>query len=174
MTTPFLSGERVSLRPVERDDAAFLQRSSTDPRIRVPLGANEPWNAHQTESFIEEVVEKGDGVSFVVEADGEPIGLVAVKSLEPVRPELVYWFLPEHHGQGYGTEAVGLLVDHVFETYDCHGVSAGAFETNPGSQALLRKLGFSEEGRLREDRFSGGEYVDLVNFGLLRREWAGR
>jgi ribosomal-protein-alanine N-acetyltransferase len=170
--TTVVEGERVSLRPVERSDAAFMQRSTTDPEIRIPLGSPSPSNEHETESFIEEVVEGDDGVSLVVETDDEPIGLVAVKSLDPARPELVYWFVPEYHGDGYGTEAVGLFVDYLFRTVDCRGLHARLFAFNTGSRGVLEGLGFAEEGRFREARFVDGEYVDVFHFGLLRREWA--
>ncbi|KAB1196203.1 MULTISPECIES: GNAT family N-acetyltransferase [Haloferax] len=168
--TTVVEGERVSLRPVERDDTDLLQRSMTDPAIRIPLGS-EPRNEHETTEFIEEYVEGSDNLSFVVEAEGERIGIVAVKSLKPARPELVYWFLPAYHGQGYGTEAVGSLVEYVFNAVDCHGLTAIVFEFNEGSRRLLERLGFEEEGRLREHRFVDGAYVDVLRFGLLRREW---
>ncbi|SFL59310.1 Protein N-acetyltransferase, RimJ/RimL family [Halogranum rubrum] len=169
--TTVVEGERVSLRPVERDDAAFMQRSTTDPDIRIPLGSTSPSNEHESESFIEEYVEGDDGISLVVETDETPIGLVAVKSLKPARPELVYWFVPEYHRQGYGTEAVGLFVDYLFRTVDCHGLHARVFAFNEGSQGVLEGLGFAEEGRFREARFVDGAYVDVFHFGLLRREW---
>lgn len=172
--TTVVAGDRVSLRPVERDDAAFMQRSTTDPDIRVPLGSTSPSNRQETESFIEEYVEGDDGVSLLVEADGEPIGLVATKSHDPARPELVYWFVPEYHGQGYGTEAVGLFVDYLFRTVDCRGLHARVFAFNAGSRGVLDGLGFTEEGRFREARFVDGEYVDVLHFGLLRCEWSER
>ncbi|SDM80058.1 Protein N-acetyltransferase, RimJ/RimL family [Halogranum gelatinilyticum] len=172
--TTVVSSERVSLRPVERDDAEFMQRSTTDPEIRVPLGSTQPSNSHQSETFIEETLEGGDGVSLVVETDDESIGLVAVKSLDQARPELVYWLVPEYHGEGYGSEAVGLFVDYLFRTHDCRGLHARVFDFNDGSQDVVRGLGFTEEGRFREARFVDGDYVDVVHFGLLRREWQAR
>ncbi|ELZ81400.1 protein N-acetyltransferase-like protein [Haloferax larsenii JCM 13917] len=171
--TTVISDDRVSLRPVERDDADLLQRSMTDPEIRIPLGSDLR-NRHETTEFIEEYIEGDDNLSLVVEAEGERIGIVAAKSLTPVRPGLVYWFLPEYHGQGYGTEAVSCLVEYVFRNVDCHGVHAAAFDFNEGSRALLEGLGFTEEGRFREARFVDGSYVDVVHFGLLRREWEAR
>ena len=168
--TTVVEGERVSLRPVERDDADILQQSMTNPAIRVPLGS-EPRNYEETTAFIETYVEGDDNLSFVVEADDERIGVVAAKSLSPTRPELVYWLFPAYHGQGYGTDAVGTFVDYLFRTVDCHGLFAVAFDFNAGSHGVLRRLGFREEGRLREHRFVDGSYVDVVQFGLLRREW---
>ncbi|MFC7203502.1 GNAT family N-acetyltransferase [Haloferax namakaokahaiae] len=169
--TTVVAGERVSLRPVERDDAEFLQLSMTKPEIRIPLGSNDPMNSHQATKFIENVIEDGDGVSFIVEADDERIGIVATKSTEPARPELVYWFVPEYHGQGYGSEAVGCLVEYLFRTVECRGLYARLFDFNEGSRGVLEKLGFTHEGTFREARFIDGEYVDTLHFGLLRSEW---
>ncbi|KAB1188379.1 MULTISPECIES: GNAT family N-acetyltransferase [Haloferax] len=169
--TTVVSGDRVSLRPVERDDAELLQRSTTDPEIRVPLGAPKPQNRNQATEFIEKTVEEGDNIAFVVEVDGESVGFVMVEIRDYGRPELVYWLLPEYHGQGYGTDAVGCLVDYVFRTVDCHGLQAVTFDFNDASRGVLERLGFSREGRLREAAFVDGSYVDVLRFGLLRREW---
>ena len=54
-----LSGERVTLRTVERDDAEFLQRASAEPEIRIPLGNSQPDNENQAEESIEEYVGYG-------------------------------------------------------------------------------------------------------------------
>lgn len=198
---PVVHGERVTLNTVERDDAAFVQRSSTDPKVRIPLGVTRPSNRKQTVSFIEEVIEKGDGVSLLVcvhdaedeegvaegdastdnnasaTGDGDaadtptPIGMVASKNVSDTRPELVYWFAPEFHRRGYGTEAVGLFVDYLFETFECHGLHIRAFDFNEGSRRVARKVGFREEGCFVEARFVNGEYIDVYHYGLLREEW---
>ncbi|KAB1196202.1 MULTISPECIES: GNAT family N-acetyltransferase [Haloferax] len=169
--TTVVDGDRVSLRPVERDDAAFLQRSTTDPEIRIPLGAPKPQNLNQATEFIEKTVEDSDNICFIVEADDEAIGFVMVEIHDYGRPNLVYWFIPEYHGQGYGTEAAGFLVDYFFRTVECHGLQALTFEFNDASRGVLERLGFTKEGRQREAAFVDGSYVDVVQFGLLRREW---
>ncbi|WP_411968593.1 GNAT family N-acetyltransferase [Haloferax sp. YSSS75] len=169
--TTVVEGERVALRPVERDDAGLVQRSTTAPEIRIPLGAPKPQNHAQATEFIETTVEEGDNVAFVVEADGEAVGFVMVEIREYGRPELVYWLLPEYHGQGYGTDAVGCLVDYVFRTVDCHGLQAVTFDFNEASRGVLERLGFTNEGRLREAAFVDGAHVDVLRYGLLRREW---
>ena len=167
----FLDGQRVTLRPVERDDTAFLQRGWTDPDIRVPIGMRHPQNQAQVEGRIEEWIESDDSLTLFVCLDDDPIGEVTVRDLDRTRPELAYWIVLEHHGQGYGSEAVSLVIDYIFESFEKRGVMAHCFDTNEGSQALLESLGFTEEGRLREHRFVEGEYVDAVIYGLLREEW---
>ena len=169
--TTFLEGERVTLRPVERDDAEFLQRAHNAPELRVPVGYSQPTNLAQVESNIEDDVESEETISLLVCLDDEPIGYVGVNHLEWTTPFLAAWFLPEYQREGYGREAVSLLLDYVFSTFEKPGVHAHAFEFNEASMGLLESLGFVQEGRFRNNRFIGGEYVDAVHYGLLREEW---
>jgi ribosomal-protein-alanine N-acetyltransferase len=73
--------------------------------------------------------------------------------------------------EGYGKEAVALVVEYVFRTFDIHGIGAAAYDFNAAFCGLLESLGFTKEGREREARFIDGEYRDAVQHGLLRREW---
>jgi RimJ/RimL family protein N-acetyltransferase len=180
-------GERLSLRTTERDDAEFVQRASTNPEIRFPLGNLTIRNGSQMESWFENYIESDESDNFTVcledgdadpghPADGDvtPVGAAAVMEADWHRPELAYWIAPEFQGEGYGTEAVSLVVDYVFRTYDTPSVGAGVYDYNEASRGLLESLGFTQEGRLRKDRFVDGEYRDAVVYGLLREEWAGR
>ncbi len=179
----YARGDRVTLHPVERDDASFLQRNHNDPDVRVPLGHTDPRNEAQIEDGVEEYVEADGNVSLLAcvdggsasdaggRSDGEPVGVVNARRIHRDRPTLSYWIAPEHQGEGYGTEAVELFLDALFRSYDVHGVEARVFDFNDASQHLLERLGFAQEGRLREARYRDGEYVDELVYGLLKREW---
>lgn len=177
-------GERVTLRTVERDDSEFIQRAHADREIRYPLGTVTHKNRNQIEASFEDFIEDEHSANFLVCLDGEdagpghpeedettPIGAINVTHVDWDRPSLAYWLVPEHHGEGYGKEAVALVVEYLFRTFDTHGVSAHAFDYNAASRGLLESLGFTQEGRGREARFVDGEYRDSIQYGLLRREW---
>jgi ribosomal-protein-alanine N-acetyltransferase len=177
-------GERVTLRTVEREDAAFIQRSHANPEIRYPLGTVRHQNQHQIEDHFEEFIEDEQNASFLVCLDSEdvgpghpeedetaPIGVVNVIHVDWDRPSLAYWLVPDYHGEGYGAEAVSLVIGYVFRTFDTHSVGAHAFDFNAASRGLLESLGFTQEGRAREARFIDGEYRDSLQYGLLRSEW---
>lgn len=102
------------------------------------------------------------------EEDVRLIGVVSVADAAWRRPDLVYWLVPEVHGQGYGKEAVSLAIDYVFRVYDTPAVGALAYDFNDASRGLLKSLGFMEEGRLREFRYIDGEYRDGIQYGHLR------
>lgn len=175
------SGERVTLRTIESEDVPFLQRAFTDPDIRYPIG-----NPLRNQEQIDVSGEDGGSDDFLVCLDddagpGQPddgdvrrIGAVHVGDADYKRPELGYWLVPEVHGEGYGTESVSLVVDYVFREYDTPAVGAGAYEFNDASRGLLESLGFTEEGRRRKFMFIDGEHRDMIQYGLLRREWRER
>lgn len=173
------SGDRITLRTLEREDLPFLQRAHTNPEIRYPMG--KPLKNQQE---LEAMYENQNADQFLVCLDDadrgqsaddvQRIGVVTVEDASWRRPELVYWLAPEFHGEGYGKEAVSLVIDYVFRVYDHPAVGAAAFEFNDASRGLLESLGFDEEGRVRNDRFIDGEYRDMVHYGLLRREWRER
>jgi RimJ/RimL family protein N-acetyltransferase len=180
MPGPRITAEgRVTLRTFESDDLSFLQRSLTNPELRIPMGSPVK-NREQLEAWIED----DDADRFVVcldeedappghpdDGDVERIGAVFVADADWKRPDLAYWLIPEVHGEGYGKRAVALLVDHVFRTYDTPAVGAVAYDFNDASRGLLESLGFAEEGRMRKQRFVDGEHIDGVQYGLLREEW---
>lgn len=178
-----VSGDEVVLRTVEREDAELLQRSSTDPRIRYSLGSIHHRSLSQQEEGIEHWVESDGNAVFVACVDGEdeaddvgderttPIGSFSARHVDGVRPWLAYWLLPEFHGEGYGREMAELGIDYLFETYDIHGISAGAYEFNEASRGLLESLGFTQVARRRESRYIDGDYHDEIQYDILRREW---
>ncbi|WP_227377300.1 GNAT family N-acetyltransferase [Haladaptatus halobius] len=175
------SGERVTLRTVEREEIPFLQRAFANPEIRYPIG-----NPLQNREQIDVPTGDGSGDQFLVCLDGDDaapdrpdedvrrLGAVYVDDADWRRPELGYWLVPKIHGEGYGTEVVSLVVDYVFRVYDHPAVGAEAFDFNDASRGLLESLGFAEEGRIRKDRFIDGEYRDMIQYGLRRREWRER
>lgn len=175
------SGERVTLRTAEEADVPFLQRASANSEIRYPLGtylrnqeAMDVSEEDGTDRFL--VCLDGDdaGPGQPDEGEARRIGAVSAEEMHYRRPELGYWLIPEVHGQGYGKEAVGLVIDYVFRSYDKPAIGAGAFDHNDASRGLLESLGFTEEGRRREFMFVDGEYRDMVQYGLLREEWLDR
>jgi RimJ/RimL family protein N-acetyltransferase len=186
----FLTGDVVSLYTVEEEDLAFLQRWRNHPDVRVPLTDTEPQNAEQMREFFEERVSSEDGVRLLAcvsrdraepteavpgDADVVPVGVVAVPWMQDDhgRAMLSYWIAPPHQGNGYATEAAELLVAWAFAERRLAKVWASVVASNEASRRVLERLGFVEEGRMREQVFLDGERRDMVRYGLLADEWFG-
>jgi ribosomal-protein-alanine N-acetyltransferase len=183
------SGERVTLRTVEKEDVPFVQRALANREIRHPMG-NPVMNRRQLADHHEE----DDADRFLVCLEDEAawdstyvsaettittndgrdvtrIGQVNVTDADDKRPELGYWLVPGVHGEGYGMESVSLAIDYAFRTYDTPAVGAEAYDFNDASRGLLESLGFREEGRRRKYMFVDGAHRDMVQYGLLREKW---
>jgi RimJ/RimL family protein N-acetyltransferase len=76
-------------------------------------------------------------------------------------------------GRGYSIEAYRLTVEYAFDRLNLRRLTAGSRADNAPSIAALERLGFVEEGRLREALLRDEVAYDVVTFGLLRREYTG-
>jgi len=72
-------------------------------------------------------------------------------------------------GKGVGTEAIALLTRHAFMNMGLHHVWAES--PNPGFNAVVKKLGWTQEGIKRESFFCDGSYIDMECHSILRPEW---
>ena len=77
-------------------------------------------------------------------------------------------------GQGFMTEALRAIYAWAFETMAVERIEAQVHPQNAPSLALLKTLGFVEEGLMREAGLWLGERRDLVQLGLLKREFVAR
>lgn len=89
---------------------------------------------------------------------------------------LGYDLLPEFWRQGYAAEAVRAIIVAGFSgALACgplHRIQADTVPGNHASEALLRRLGFQEEGLRRDCGYWKNKFHDLKCFGLLRTEFA--
>lgn len=79
-----------------------------------------------------------------------------------------YW------GQGYGGEALELLLRIAFNGFNLHRVWLTCVAYNERALRAYRRLGFVEEGRLRDHRFVDGHYYDTLMMSILEDEWRER
>jgi len=70
-------------------------------------------------------------------------------------------------GKGFGKAMLAESIDYAFNEMNMHRLTAEVYEYNESSIALLKSLGFSEEGRLKEAKFHNGEFWDIIVYGIL-------
>jgi len=74
--------------------------------------------------------------------------------------------------QGIMTEALSAIIEFGFGEIGLNRIQAVVMPANEGSVKLLEKLGFRQEGILREyENWGDKAYVDVVMLSLLRREY---
>lgn len=78
---------------------------------------------------------------------------------------------PKHQGQGFATEAVRALLDHLFGALHKHRVVASVDPRNTPSVRLMQRLGLRQEAHHIASCFDGQAWTDDLVFAVLRREW---
>lgn len=169
----FESGDRVALHTIETDDLDLFARARNDPDIRRPLTIDQPQNEQSLEDFFEDTISGKDGIHLLACVDEDPIGATMLFDVDNTAgtADLAYWVLPEFQGSGLASEALDLLFRTAFRDQRLHRVQADVLETNHASRDRLSSLGFTEEGRFRDAQYQDGDYVDVLRYGLLAREW---
>ncbi len=87
------------------------------------------------------------------------------------RVEVGYWLAENAQGKGIMTSATRALVDHAFGEWTLNRVQIQCAAGNQKSQAIPKRLGFTEEGIVRHGQLLYGTYHDLAMFGMLRSQW---
>lgn len=73
--------------------------------------------------------------------------------------------------RGMGTEALQLWVSYLFRYPEFHRIGLETWSFNQRMIRVAEKVGFVHEGTVREAREWNGARIDMVTYGILRREW---
>lgn len=82
-----------------------------------------------------------------------------------------YWLNERFVGKGIMTKACKEFIDYAFNILDFNRVEIQCAITNLKSRAIPERIGFSQEGIIRDGELLRGSYVDCVIYGMLKREW---
>jgi ribosomal-protein-alanine N-acetyltransferase len=172
MALPRLSTRRLLLRPVgETDVPAVLAIGSDEEVTRWVF-----WPPHHTledsRRYIQ-FLEHRDiaGTGIVLPARDQLIGTLLFHGYVAShdRIEVAVNVAREHWGQGYATEALVAVTDHVLAHWPIHRVEATCMTGNTASARMLEKAGFQLEGVMRQSRCRRGVFHDMMLFARLHR-----
>lgn len=174
-----IPGAHVRLRALERDDLEALFAWWNDPDLWTRIGSRKRLSGfEELEAWFECELEKSgpqEGRTFAIEdAEGTLVGTLWYGTYEAGDRQAtvgLYVGAPERRGEGLGTDAFATLLGYLFDELGLHKARLYVEVDNAPALAVYYKLGFVEEGRLREHRFYGGRFHDFLAMGLLAREF---
>ena len=167
----------LELRSVAPADARALNALIAADRER--LARFMPWAAGQTIESTREFIVRSlqqeaadDGFQAVLVVDGSIAGIAGYHRIDRANlsTTIGYWLASPYEGRGLMTAAVAALVDHAFRAWGLHRLELRIAPDNERSRALAARLGFREEGVLREAERFGDEHRDLIMHSLLASE----
>lgn len=172
-------GKRVRLCPIERDNLPLLAAWLNDPDVRRYLNLYLPVSISDEEKWLKAQQEKEPAAQpFLLEIrdrDGWlPIGEIGFDTVNwRDRWAEIFIFIGEksYWQNGYGTEAMRLMMLNGFHNLNLHAIRLKVIDQNTRAIRCYKKLGFVEEGRMREAQFHDGGYLDVILMSILRSEW---
>jgi len=104
---------------------------------------------------------------------GQPIGLVSFKQIDLTHSRCYWGFYIGNSSapKGSGTVLGILALDYIFEEVGIRKLCAEVIETNVRSYHYHQKLGFEEEGRLKEHICKDNRYIDVFTMGIFADKW---
>jgi ribosomal-protein-alanine N-acetyltransferase len=173
-----IRGPQLLLRYATAADAAELFALGADPEV-VRYFSWGPYTRHEEAAeFIERLDREraaGEKLELLIveRGSGRPIGLTGLSEFarRDRRAFVGTWLGRGHWGTGANRESKALVLRLAFDVLGLHRVSAYANPENARSVAALERIGFQQEGVLRNWHLHHGEFVDVAILGLLRPDW---
>jgi RimJ/RimL family protein N-acetyltransferase len=173
-----IESERLLMRIVERADLPDLLEINSSDEVTRYLPYSTWHTLADGEAWYERVVTRhseGAAMQLVVveRRSRRVIGTSLLFNFDQAseRAELGYVLGKAHWRQGLMHEALTALLQFAFDEMGLRRIEAHADARNVASDGLLRKLGFTHEGLLRQRALLKGETTDSNVYGLLRSEW---
>ncbi|QTN00160.1 GNAT family N-acetyltransferase [Sediminibacillus dalangtanensis] len=170
--------ESISIRQIEERDLEMLWKLAYSEKSPEWKKWDAPYFAHRQISLDEYLDKKEQLISqderWVITVDDKVIGMVSYYWEH--KPSLwlemgIVLYQPQYWSGGYGTEALRLWINHLFQTMPLVRVG---YTTWSGNQRMIKvgeKLGMTMEAKLRKCRYYNGKFYDSIRMGLLREEW---
>jgi RimJ/RimL family protein N-acetyltransferase len=174
---PTLTGERVTLLPVGPEHVEGLYELVSDPEVGRLTGSHGEIDPEATRQWYATRGDQADRLDLAIMAEGDYVGEVVLNELDRhnLSCNLRIALIGDRvFGKGYGTEAIELVLDHAFATTPLHRISLAVFAFNERARHVYKKVGFVEEGVLRDALLWEGEWHDSVTMSVLRPEWQSR
>ena len=179
---PELSGDRLRLVRLHSDHSADLHEYSVRPEFYRYLEFDPFTTIEETEAYIDKLLRRAESPdshywSVELKETGKKIGTFGVVGIHWHRKsaQIGYGISPLYQGQGYFSEALGIVLRFLFDDLGLNRVVATTAAENEASISALERKSFKREAYHRDFyRHVSGTWMDAVLLALLAEDWRGR
>lgn len=172
-----IPGKKVRLRAYREDDLKNAYALINNGAVTRYLQSMRPRSLGEERTWLESVMRADDphAVNFAVEtSDAEYLGGVGLMHIDHRNRSAELGIMigrPEEWGKGLGTEAAVLMLRYGFEELNLHRIHLRVYDYNARAIRSYVKVGFVDEGRLRDAHFRHGAWHAVVLMGILADEF---
>lgn len=174
----FIQGEQIDLLVKNIEHVKIYHKWVNNPIVRKYLSVEIPLSLEEIKKqwFPDYKDDKNIWFEIWYKENQIPIGMVGLFKINYIYQtaeigifigETKYW------GKGIGTEAVNMILDYAFNTLNFRKILGGVNTTNTQSLKMFKKVGFIEEGHLKDMEFINGEWTDLKWLSIFKKDRNG-
>ncbi|MBP3801809.1 MAG: GNAT family N-acetyltransferase [Clostridia bacterium] len=128
--------------------------------------------------WLENSVRNTENRNFnIVELNSDKlIGTIGLENINWIQRSAVLGIFigdADFRNNGYGTEAIKLLLEYGFKYVNLHSIRLDLLEVNERAHRCYLKCGFKDTGLSREEIFLNGKYYDKLHMDILENEFEG-
>lgn len=175
---PELETGRLRLRKMTPADVSALLKHFGNPEVVKYINMQAITTSAQADEWLDlmgSFFSMRDGLRWgvVLKADKSFIGSAGLHNWnrEARYAEIGYDIAQAYWGQGYATELIKAIIDFGFHRMRLNRIEAEVLAGNDASMYVLEKVGFQQEGVLRERLYKASQYHDVHLFALLREDY---
>ncbi len=163
--------DSASIRLMREDDLGRVLEWRNDPSVREHMLQPHEIGRDEHRCWYEAASRDASRGLLVVEEGSQGIGFVQFTGLGADAAASWGFYVAPGAPRGSGRKLGRLALAYAFETLGLRKVCGEVIASNAASIGFHKSMGFQQEGLLREQYKVGASYVDVICFGLLRREW---
>jgi RimJ/RimL family protein N-acetyltransferase len=171
-------GQKVRLREYRKEDIPLRLKYINDPEVGRSLTPDIPYpmTLHEEEKWFQSITAISDTYRFAIEtlADNQFIGGCSINGVDwknSVATIGIFIGSKNHRGDGYGTDALKVLIEFIFLQMDINKIRLTVYSFNQCAIRCYEKCGFKVEGVLRQEIFKDGKRYDKIAMGILKEEY---
>lgn len=164
----------VRIRKFQFEDIPLKLEWVNNPQNNQFLHYDLPLKEENTLAWFHRVKTQNNRYDAVIEADGVPVGTIGLLSIDTKNQKAEYYIAMgevAYKGKGIAKRASALLLDYAFRELLLNRVYLYTETKNISAQKLFERVGFRQEGCIRQDLLSRGQYVDRYIYGILKSDW---
>lgn len=171
---PEIHTSRLHLRRLRVDDADEIFFLRTDKEVQRYIDRPKPQSIDEAIKYINDmntVIDNNESILWGISlnTNSELVGYICLfhVEIENCRCEVGYLLHPALHRKGLMKEALTAVLDYGFDTMKLHSIIANINPGNTASIALLKNVGFIQEGYFKENFFYNGKFLDTAIFTMF-------
>lgn len=168
-----INDSQIALFPFEKSESSQYREWVNREEFARLLGRSLPVTEEEHDQWYHSLVQSSASVVFAVKTVAEHtyLGNVWLHNVHWVNRNAELRILlgaEEARGRGFGSSACKLLVQFAFKKLGLRKVYLYVSEVNPRALRAFEKAGFQEEGRLKDEFFVDGKFVDVLRMAVIQ------